>query len=166
MPMPRVAAGIQSDVLTWGKTVTQHLPEPDTEAYEEMIYFDLEAIRNAGLATYQFLPEMAWDLRPAVETVTDLLTSLRYGNVPGQPLQYVRTAYVPGLPMDALGYPQYVVDDCLGGLEKLIKHKEIFEKDANPACLRKFRDFQRAVEIMVGEVRMSPSFEASDVTEN
>ena len=153
--MRRTAQQIQEDVLLWGEVVKRNLPDPGTEAYEELIYFDLEAIRNAGLATYQFLPEMVWDLRTAIETVTDLLTSLRYGNLKGQSLQYVRTAYVPGRPMEPLGYPQYVIDDCLGGLSNLEKQRQVFETGANESSLRAFRDFERALQIMIGEIRMT-----------
>ena len=149
--LPKTARQVETDVINWGDTMKRNLPDPDTAAYEELIYFDLEAIRNGGLASFQFMPESVWHLRTAVETITDLLTSLRYGK--GERLQYVRTAYVPGRPMEPTGYPQYVIDDCLGALDKLEKQAELFERNATDGCLRVYTDFKRVLQVMVGEFR-------------
>ena len=64
-----------ADVMLWSEFFSRELPPLDTFEYEDMIYFDLESIRNAGLATYQYMPEQIWDLRGTVEVITDLLTT-------------------------------------------------------------------------------------------
>ena len=148
------AQEVEADVMVWAATVIPALPHYDTEEYETMIYFDLESIRNSGLAAYQYLPDFVEDLRPAVETMTDLLTTVRYGRAPGRPLSYIRTGYVPGLRRPPFGYPEHVLDDCCHGLRKLNEHKDIFLAGASPVLERKFTEFARAVEMLVSECLM------------
>ena len=137
MPSP-----IQADVMCWTEPLAKGLPAPDTEAYENMIYFDLEAIRNAGLATYQHLPRHVEDLRISVEVVTDLLTTMRYGRAPGRPTMYIRTAYVPAVKREPWTYPEHILDDCLGGLARLQEHRSLFTTgiSAAAATLQGFRE--------------------------
>ena len=149
------AVQVEKDVKLWSGFLVKELPAPDTPEYEELIYFDLEAIRNAGLATFQYMPEHIWYLTSSVEVVTDLLTTMRYGNTVDRPVSYTRTGYVPGLPRDPLTYPGHVLDDCSGGLNKLREHKEKFLKDVPESLQKRFHEFERAVEQMVAECRMS-----------
>ena len=154
MSSKKLAEEIEADVMAWASTFIPALPDYDTPEYEDMVYFDLEAIRNAGLATYQYMPEFVWDRRSAVETLTDLLTTVRYGRRPGHPLVYVRTGYVPALQHAPFQYPEHVLEDCVCGLEKLTKHREIFSTGASPVLVQKLDAFAQAVEMMISECFM------------
>ena len=63
---------------------------------------------------------------------------------------------MPGLPRDPLTYPGHVLDDCLGGLKKLREHRDKFLFPGIPDSLKlRYDNFERAVEIMIAECRMS-----------
>ena len=139
-------------VLQLASVVLQNLPAPLSEEYYNLCEMPLESIRNAGMFWVQHCHKELQHYIEDVTTVTDLLTTLRYGVSPDGAIEFIRTGYIAPTFQARPVYPAYLAKELDYGLRMLDKHWHCFEHNANESQSETMERFEEAVEFLLMRV--------------
>ena len=76
------------------RVLMKNMPLWDSMEFRDMTEIELESIRHAGIYAVQYVDDNTASLMTHVQETTDVLTSLRYGILAENSVEFIRTGFV------------------------------------------------------------------------